>query len=171
MAQVRSKDLTFLKQLAEYRVVTAQQIAAIYNITRRAARKKTDRLHSDKLISVMPMNFGQGKGRPENLITISEAGITALYQSTTIDQKITSDRILFRDYNRIQHELFINWFRIHLEYLQKQIPGISTDSSSPTTPFLPLRKDGSPLMSDTVTINGQERTEVYPIVKTKSIVF
>jgi len=157
MAQVRSKDLTFLKQLAEYRVLKVQQIAAMYNISPRAARKKTNAFFGDKLISVMPMNFGQGRGRPENLITISETGIRELYKGKAIDQKITSDRILFRDYSRIEHELLINWFQIHVKYLQKQIPDISTDFISPTTPFLPLRKDGSPLISDTVKNDGQER--------------
>ena len=157
MTQVRSKDLILLQFLAEYHVLTIQQTASILEITRRAVRKKTDKLHSDKLINVMPINFGQGKGRPENLITISENGIKLLYENNVIDQKILSDRIIFKDYGRVEHELFVNWFRINLEFLQKQIPDINTDFISSTSPLLPLRKNGSPLISDKVTINGEER--------------
>ncbi len=158
MKQVRSKNLKFLLQLAEFRILTVQQVAALYDITRRAARKKIDSLHSEKLISVMPMNIGQGKGRPENLITISETGIRVLFENKVIDQKISLERLQFKDYSRIAHELAVNWIRIHLAYLQKQLTELSADFISPTTPFLPPRKDGSPLISDSVTINDKKNT-------------
>lgn len=160
MAQARANDILFLKLLAEYRVLTFNQIAAIYNISPRAARKKAKTIFSEKLISIMPMNFGQGKGRPENLITISSAGVSALYASKTLDEKVSLERILFRDYQRIEHELLVNWFRIHLMHIEKQAPELSVDFISPMTPFLQLRKDGSPLISDIVTIGGQDRTFV-----------
>ncbi len=158
MSQVRSKDIILLHFLAEYRVLTIQQIAAVFEITPRAARKRIDKLHSEKLISVMPMNFNQGKGRPENLITIKKAGIKVLYEKKIIDQKITPERIIFEDYSRITHELYVNWFRIHLNYLEKQLSDINTDFISATTPFLRLRKDGSPIISDSVTIKDKKRT-------------
>jgi hypothetical protein len=160
MAKVRSNDILFLKHLAEYRVLTVNQIAAVYNITTRAARKKVKTLFSETLISVMPINFGQGKGRPENLITISSAGINALFASKTLDEKVSSERLLFKDYQRIEHELLVNWVRIHLMHLEKHLPALSIDFISPATPFLMLRHDGSPLISDTATIDGRIRNFV-----------
>lgn len=160
MAQVSANDILFLKLLAEYRVLTVNQITVVYNITPRAARKKAKTLFSEKLISVMPMNFGQGKGRPENLITISEAGVSALHASKILDEKVTYERLLFKDYQRIHHELFVNWFRIHLMQIEKHLPELSVDFISPATPFLQLRQDGSPLILDTVIIDGQKRTFV-----------
>jgi len=158
MSQISMNNLKFLQLLAEYRVVNVQQIATLYNISCRAVRKKVETFHIKKLISVMPMTFGQGKGRPENIIMLDKAGMTLLSENNTSGRTISDDRFLFKDYNKIEHEILANWFRIHTIYLQKQIPDISTTFISPTTPFLPQRKDGSPLISDTVTLNDEVRT-------------
>ena len=83
-----------------------------------------------------------------------------MYASKTLDETVSLERLLFKDYQRIEHELLVNWFRIHLIHLEEHVPELSVDFISPATPFLRLRQDGSPLISDNVKIDGQERTFV-----------
>lgn len=155
MLKSSSKDYSLLLAIAEHRILLIQQIAAINNIGKRAARKKMSDLYSKGYINISPRNYGQGKGRPENICSLSEKGIDILRKEGVIKTNTPNERILFRNFKKIDHEILINWFRIHLLHLQRNILDLSVDFISYTTPFLPLNKEKYPLISGKVKISNQ----------------
>jgi len=150
------KDLALLKAIAEHRILLVDQTAILNGTGRRAAQKKISELYKKGIINLSPRNFGQGRGRPENVCSLKEYGVKLLQNEGIIDSGLSIKRATGEEISNTEHELLLNWFRIHLLQIDKYIPDLNTEFISSKTPFLQLRENGLPLISDTVKRNNKD---------------
>ena len=154
--KLKQKDLSFLHSIAEYGLVTIRQISALERIGLRAANKRVKALYDAGLVNSKQRGFSSSKGRPELVISLSEKGARILQSESGIDPVIPIDQLTGVAITHIEHQLLINWVIIHLLHIERKIPSLSVSFYSSTTPFLPRRKDGRPLISDSVKIGDEE---------------
>jgi biotin operon repressor len=146
--KISKKDLKLLLQLADYLVLLNEQIAQLSGTGIRAVQKRINELNQKGFIHIRTQIYKAEKGRSKYISSLSEKGIKLLKNEKQIDNKISLERFLFNKTYNIEHELFINWFRIYLDFLPIKIPVLGVDFISATTPFLPLKSNGLPLISE-----------------------
>ena len=76
--QRSKKDILVLKSLAEYRILSVRQMAALHFSSLQMARRKRRELEEKGLIEIIHRGFGKSGGRPEGLIYITKGGIARL---------------------------------------------------------------------------------------------
>ncbi|MBL1214704.1 MAG: hypothetical protein HND52_15205 [Ignavibacteriae bacterium] len=146
--KISKKDLNLLLQLADYLVLLNEQIAQLSGTGIRAVQKRINELNQKGFIHIRTRSYKSEKGRSRFISSLSEKGIKLLQNEKQIDNKISLERFLFNKTNTIEHELLVNWFRIYLDFLPIKITDLGVDFISATTPFLPLKSNGLPLISE-----------------------
>jgi hypothetical protein len=76
--RLKTTDCNILECLAEYRILTVSQVAAIFHKSRQVTRRRLHDLEEGGLIEVVGAEFGRGRGRPENSLGLAERGIAVL---------------------------------------------------------------------------------------------
>ena len=160
MTKLTQKDNGLLTSIAEHRLLLIDQLAILNCTGRRAVQKKVVALQKAGFIDLISRSLGKGKGRPENLCSLSEKGVDVLRNLELIDPTIPYNRITGHEIYHKNHDLLINWVRLHLVQLQRTIPDLNTDFISSTTPFLPLRPNGRATISETINIQDLEQNFV-----------
>jgi len=102
---VTTKDKELLKTIAEYRVLLIDQIAILNGTGRRAAQKKISELYKKGIICLSPRNFGQGRGRPENICSLKEYGVKLLQNDGIIDSGLSIKRVTGEEISNTEHEI------------------------------------------------------------------
>ena len=72
------KDCETLKCIAEYRILTVSQIAAMFYKKRQVVRRRLRELEEKGLIEVASYEFGRGRGRPEKSMSLTGCGVDLL---------------------------------------------------------------------------------------------
>jgi len=152
-----NKEKQFLYILADYRILTTKQMSYLNEVGLRATQKTAKSLNEKEVIHQSYGNFSTQKGRPETYCFISEKGIKALKQDESLKIYLKSSQNLDKEKLNIKHEILINWFRIHLLNVDRQIDALKTEFLSTNTLFLPKRKNGAPLIADSVEIDNYNK--------------
>ena len=118
------KEVEILKVLLDYKVLTVGQFALLCFPSRQMARKKTRELVRRGLVRLIPRDFNKCSGRPENIITFSEESLRLLNDSKCLSREISPQFMTGTDLHAIEHQLLINWARLHLKWLEKKLPQI-----------------------------------------------
>lgn len=142
------KDLDLLLLLSEYLVLLNEQIAQINAIGLRAVQKRINKLNQKGFIHIRTRSYKMEKGRSEFISSLSEKGVKLLQNENLIDNKIHIERFTLDNPYNIEHELLLNWFRVHLNLLTIKIRDLTTDFISSTTPFLQSQNNGLALISE-----------------------
>lgn len=146
--RISKKDLDLLLLLSEYPILLNEQIAQISAIGLRAVQKRINKLNQKGFIHLRTRSYKMEKGRSEFISSLSEKGVKLLQNENLIDNKIHIERFTLDDPYNIEHELLLNWFRVHLNLLPMKIRDLTTDFISSTTPFLLLKNNGLALISE-----------------------
>ncbi len=152
------KDFFLLKQIIEYYILTVDQLALINNSGRRVIQKKIAKYSKQNLVNLKQRYSSENHGRPENIISINEKGVKLLQNENLIDSKIPVERFVTDKIYNTEHDLLINWFRIHLQFIQVKVTNFKTEFISSTTPFIPLNKNGQPLITENLLIENSTVT-------------
>jgi DNA-binding PadR family transcriptional regulator len=135
--RINHNDSKVLKSLAEYRVLTPTQIATFYQKSRQVVWRRLHILEKEGLVQTIRHEFGRGRGRPESLLGLSEHGIDILIEKKLIANNIPYENILADGHFCINHQLLLNWFRIHLNQIEKVLPRMTVKFLAHNSPFLP----------------------------------
>ena len=100
--------------------------------------------------------FGHGRGRPENLISLSDAGVSLLRHKEALPAGVRTEQVTADGITSLDHQLLVNSFRTHLIQMQRLISRLAVRFLSPTSPFLPLAADDCPAVSDSASV-GDDR--------------
>ncbi len=136
----RSDDL-LLELLAEYRLLTTCQIAALLRIGVAAARKRTRNLREAGMAGSMSRLLAPAQpGRPKELMSITARGVAHLQTlgrlpGSTPAVDVTGDRV-----RCVEHHLLVNWVRIGLNltreaqarlaaYDYQRVPGLLNEAA------------------------------------------
>jgi len=147
-------DCNILKTIAEYRILTPAQITTFYQKSRQVVWRRLRTLEKEGLIQAIRYEFGRGRGRPESLLGLTEHGVDMLVEKGLIGGDVPYDKVLVGSPFFIDHQLLLNWFRIHLNHVQKVLPRVNVGLFAHNSPFLPENQDGRRLITDYSPVPG-----------------
>jgi len=152
--RLRTSDCNILECLAEYRVLTVSQVAAIFHKSRQVARRRLHDLEEGGLVEVVGSEFGRGRGRPENSLGLAERGVDVLKERGLLGQDVPYEKVLGDSLFAADHQLLLNWFRIHLKEVERVLPRVSIKVLAQNSPFLPKGQGGRILITDCSPVPG-----------------
>lgn len=142
------KDCKTLECIAEYRMLTVSQIAAMFHKKRQVARRRLRDLEEKGLVEVAGYEFGRGRGRPEKSMGLTKHGVDLLKDKGLLKQDIPYEKVLADGLVFTDHQLLMNWFRIHLNQVEKMVPRVSVKFLAHNSPFLPQGPNGRIFITD-----------------------
>jgi len=126
MALMHNKnDRNFLSSVAEYKLLTVKQLSAISQKSCQVIRKRMRTLEMEGLIITKMHGYGHARGRPEDVILLTEKGAKLLHNDRIPSGHATFSSDKAEDSFSLGHLLLINWFRIHLLQIERVIPQLS----------------------------------------------
>jgi hypothetical protein len=152
--RLKTTDCNILECLAEYRVLTVSQVASLFHKSKQAIRRRLRDLEERDLVEVVGTEFGRGRGRPENSLGLTEHGIDVLKERGMLGQDVTYDKVLGDSLFAKDHQLMVNWFRIHLKEVERLLPRVNINILAQNSPFLPKGQDGRMLITDCSPVPG-----------------
>ena len=158
--RLRKSDCKTLEYLAEYRVLTVSQLAAIFQKNKPAVRKRIRDLRKEDLVEVASNEYGHNFGRPESLLMLTEQGINILKGKDLIAKDEPYENVGPVSPRLIDHQLLLNWFRIDLNQIERVIPRLCVRFLSYSSPFGQKKPDGRAVISDYSPIGCRAIQEV-----------
>lgn len=154
MLKITSKEKDLIIVIADYQILLIEQIALLTGLGKREVQRKINNLNKKNLINFVSRKPSGKRGRNENIIVINEKGYEYIQNENLIKGKITIEKLfLDRSFN-LEHQLLLNWFRIHLEFILEKRQDLKFDFISSSTPFLPSKSNGLPLISERLSIEN-----------------
>lgn len=92
--RLKTTDCNILECLAEYRVLTVSQVAAIFHKSLQVVRRRLRDLEEGGLVEVVGSELGRGRGRPENSLGLTEHGIDVLKERGVLGQDVPYEKVL-----------------------------------------------------------------------------
>jgi hypothetical protein len=127
--RLAKNDIVLLSSIHEYRVVTIRQLSAINRRSCQVIRRRIRSLEDQGLLVRKPFGYGISQGRPEEIVFLSRHGMDSLSIKGIVQTPGTCYEDIRSD--TIDHNLLLNWFRIHMVHVGRVIPGLSVISLSP----------------------------------------
>jgi len=152
--RLKENDYETLECIAEYRMLTVSELAAIFCKSRQVVRKRLHELEKEGFVKVTGRGYGRGRGRPEKSVGLTENGVDVLKDKGLLSQDVPYDKVLADDLFGVDHQLLLNWFRIHLNLVEKVLPRINVRVFAHSSPFLPKDKNGGILIADYSPVPG-----------------
>jgi hypothetical protein len=146
--RLKTTDCDILKCLAEHRILTVSQVAAVFHKGRQVIRRRLNDLEEGGFVGVVGSEFGRGRGRPENSLGLTEGGIDVLKERGLLGQDIPYEKVLGDCLFAAGHQLLLNWFRIHLKEVERVLPRLSIKVLAQNSPFLPKAQDSRIFIAD-----------------------
>jgi hypothetical protein len=130
------KQQQTLQTVADYRALTAKQLATLTDRAEVTARKSLTKLQKVRQLRVWPGPLGQSDGRPPGVYTLTEDGIRQLRAKKLISRDVADDRILVAKSDWLAHQLVLNWCHIFHRLLLDACDDLEGHFLSSTSPFL-----------------------------------
>ncbi|MBC8469075.1 MAG: replication-relaxation family protein [Planctomycetes bacterium] len=146
--RLRERDCVTLECLADYRILTVPQLAAIFRKNKQVIRRRFADLEKEGFIEVIKSDFGRARGRPENLLGLTERGVDVLREKILIGSDMPYENVSPVSNRLIDHQLLLNWFRIHLNEIDKVEPRPTLQFWAYNSPFVPREPDGRIITTD-----------------------
>lgn len=146
--RLQKGDYKIVECLAEYRILTMTQLAVLLQKNKPVIRKRFRDLKKEGLIRVTNNEFGRNFGRPEELLGLSEEGVDVLRENNLIGKDVPYESIGPVSTRLIDHQLLMNWFRIHLNQVEMMLPRLSIRLLAHNSPFVPREPDGRVITTD-----------------------
>ncbi len=122
--KIPEKDWELLRFTDSFKILTVIQLSALSRRSPQVIRRRLRSLGERGFISTQQQAYGNRRGRPEDLILLSEAGYSVLHKQTDRNGKCqNNDKYAAPEF--VEHELLVNWFFIHLIQIARQIPQLS----------------------------------------------
>jgi len=145
--RLKKSDLTLLATLADCRVLTTTQIAVLhFDSKKKSARRRLHQLSEAGLISDRHRGTGNLRGRVENVYFVGKDGFDLLKDRQILPSSATYEQVSAEKVFCIEHELLLNWFRIHLGEIQNSSPNLTTDFIAVESAFAPTDEYARPLL-------------------------
>ena len=145
---LQKQDYEFIKYLAEYRILSATQLAAVFRKSEAVIRRRCRELKKEGVIKATNNKLVQDYGRPKSLFGLTERGVDLLRDKGLIGKDVPYENVGPVSNRLIDHQLLMNWFRIHLHEIDKVEPRPTLKFWSYNSPFVPRKEDGSLIITD-----------------------
>jgi len=159
--RLKESDCRTLEHLADYRILAMSQLAAILHKSRPTTSKRLRDLKREGFVEVASNAFGHGQGRPENLLSLTEHGLDILKGKNIIATDVSYEDVGPISTRLTDHQLLLNWFRIHLNQVQSVVRQLRTRFLAHNSPFVPRRPDGGVITADSSPIGRRDVREKW----------
>jgi hypothetical protein len=159
-SNITKKDIILLTYLADYEMLTVSQLSALCDRSRQVIRRRLRVMKGEDLIDTKLPGFGRSLGRAEELFFLSNKGSEFLMDKRAISCDPAGNRSEKTNSKFIDHDLLLNWFRIHLLQIEKAIPRLHVRYLSPSSSFLPRRNGGHFSSVEGVPVNTDSKQSV-----------
>jgi hypothetical protein len=140
--RLKETDCEMLACIADHRILTVTQLAAIFQKSRHVIRRRLRDLEREGLVEVVGQEYGRGRGRPESSLGLTGQGVDILRERGLIAQTVPNDRVVADNILWTDHQVLMNWFRIHLAQVERVLPRLSVKFLAHNSPCLPQGPDG-----------------------------
>ena len=159
--KLNKNDRQLLARIAEFRVLTVKQIAALQGKAGQVVRRRLRGLKDAGLVEASDRQFGRSAGRPERLFSLAPKGLNVLRGHGILDAGIEDDKVSAQKLRCKDHQLLGNWFWIHLDHIPRMIPRLSIRFLFPTSPFLKRNQYDQPLVCERI----QTRSDPEDVIR------
>ncbi|MBW2021162.1 MAG: replication-relaxation family protein [Deltaproteobacteria bacterium] len=167
-------DYEMLQIIAEYRIMTSPQLAALLSRSKKGVRDRISKLIVESLLEEVPRGRGQHRGRPERIVFLNKPGVTLLKEQGLIESQVPTGHLV-GDKTRCQnHQLLLNWVRIHLNRIETVAPGLKVRCLAHNSPFLPKEFSSVSVCSKTgelLRFEPDATFSIYDSNKDKTLLF
>jgi len=148
--RLNKSDEEILRSIAEHRVLTLEHLAVLHWRNPAALRRRLNGLKDNGLLQVTARGWGRHRGRPENLLSLSETAVDWLKSRGVVGAAVPHDRVTTSRLNCLNHQLLTNDFRVQLTHMRRLVPAFRIQFFSPISPFLPLSSRDKPLVRERI---------------------
>ena len=152
--RLKTSDYKTLESIAEYRIITTVQIAALLGRNRQSIWRRLRELEKHELLRVTQREFGRRRGRPEIVLSLSEHGVDVLKEKGVIGADVKYEAVIGDKIHCRDHQLMLNWFRIHLNHVEKVLPNLNIRFLAYSSPFLQRNTAGYSIIADFAPVEG-----------------
>ncbi|HPF38077.1 MAG TPA: replication-relaxation family protein [Phycisphaerae bacterium] len=146
-------DRTLLSTLAEYRIMSVDQIAALLQRNSRGLHRRIRALYDAGLVQKHVRDVDGRRGRPAHLVSLKTPGLKVLQAAGELPCDVKARQVASTDISKVEHQLMTNGFRIHLESMVHSIDQLTTEFLSPESPFRRRATDQCSVVQDRVLVN------------------
>ncbi|MBN1817942.1 MAG: replication-relaxation family protein [Sedimentisphaerales bacterium] len=154
--RLRESDCQNLACLADYRILTVPQMAAVFQKDKQVIRRRFGALEKQGFIEVIRREFGRSRGRPENVLGLTERGADLIREQYLADQDIPYESLGPVSTRLMDHQTLLNWFRIHFQYVSTVQDRLGVRCLAYNSPFVPRGPEGRLLTTDMASIAGRK---------------
>ena len=154
--RLTSKDYEMFQIIAEYRIITSPQLAALLSRSKKGVRDRISKLIAEGLLEEAARGRGQHAGRPERVLFLCKPAVIMLRERGLIDPQVPSDDIIGEHIHCQNHQLLLNWVRIHLNHIKTAAPGLKIRFLAHSSPFMP--KEFSSVSVSASSVSAHSRT-------------
>ena len=112
--KITNSDVKLLSWIAEYKFLTAKQLGALSKRSFQVIRRRLRFLKSKSFIIMQERAFGEGPGRLENIVILTEKGLKLLKGKDILSNHARYVTNASKDSIFVNHDLLVNWVFIHL---------------------------------------------------------
>jgi len=152
----KSSDLRILTSLAECRVLRVPQIMSLHPdlTSKQSAGRRLSQLEKKGLVDSFARGYGNKRGRPEKVYTIGKQGFEILLGEKILNENARFESINGRKTQCLNHQLLLNWFRIHLNHLSDVLPRLNVSILTESTSSFSGTDGSCHTISDSVDVPG-----------------
>lgn len=149
-----------IADIADYRIMSLSQIAYLHFSGKRSARRRMQQLEKDGLVVVLQGPTARRGGRPEKIFGLSKKGCEMLGSSLKKRCYLALEHVSGEKLgHQTGHQLLLNWVRVHLTYVTREIPRVEHRIISSNSPLALDEETGWSVVSDTL-IGPEEESAV-----------
>jgi hypothetical protein len=152
-----------LKTIAEYRIMTSPQLAAQLSRSKKGVRDRISKLIAEGLLEEAARGRGQHRGRPERVVFLTKSSVKILKERGLIESRVPGDDIIGGNTCCQNHQLLLNWARIHLNHVEAVAPGLKILFLAHNSPFLPQEFSNVAVHSSTGEITSFKPDATFSI--------
>ena len=135
-----SYDQDILVSIAEHGILNVYHLTTLHQRNANALRRRLKILRVEGLVQISSRGFGNGRGRPEGVISLTNEAADLLKARGVISSSARPDQITAAKIECVDHELAVNDLRVQLVQLQRIMPVLTIHFFSARTPLF----SGSP---------------------------
>jgi hypothetical protein len=151
--KITKKDIELLSYVADYRLLTVRQLSALSQRSCQVIRRRLRILESQAIIATRERGYGRSRGRPEDMILLTKKGTEFLNDKGVISADLKSNTEKSMNSPFVDHELLVNWFRIHLLQTERVIPQLSVHYLTPYCQYPDRNKDDYPFLLERIPVD------------------
>lgn len=152
----KKSDVEILTCIAEHRMLTMAQMTLLLDKNKKGLWRRLYTLKKESIVVLEKWEIPKGRGRPELMISLSNHGVDLLRKTDLLSADIINENVTAEKIHCRAHQLMLNWFRVHINIIERDIPRLRVAFLSHSSPFLPRNKEGKPLITDRVTVGDSD---------------